>query len=150
MTSPESQSLSSNFNLDFNGALKLVGPPSTYEYQTIDSANSELRLLNLLPGCGEDEIQYRLRTVRLSEHTRHQCEALSCVWGSSLKSAGIKTLGKEHRTDEPPITQSLAEAHRLEILRVSHKQCNYGFLDCSALAWAFVRPMKRYQNRRTW
>lgn len=97
-------------DIDENEKIRGFSSYGTYKYNPFDSANSKFRLVDLLPGSEGDELRCRIYTVRLLEKSYLRYEAVSYAWGSALKSARIKVLGRDHRIDELPITHSLAEA----------------------------------------
>ncbi|KAH7312921.1 heterokaryon incompatibility protein-domain-containing protein [Rhexocercosporidium sp. MPI-PUGE-AT-0058] len=89
-----------------------------YKFTPLNEANSEIRLLQLLPSSISMEIRASLTITRLTNDYVPDYEALSYVWGSpeDLTEIFIGTEGSQTLS----VTQNLAEA--LPYLRCSKKQ----------------------------
>ena len=60
--------------------------PSSFRYKALEHPNSDVRLLELLPGSGR--VQCRLKVVKLSENTTPY-EPLSYCWGEQTRRVSI-------------------------------------------------------------
>lgn len=70
-----------------------VATCSTAEYQPLDLARRQIRILHLMPGNFEDPIHTTLSLAYLEDHPQY--EALSYVWGDPNVCMSITVNGKD-------------------------------------------------------
>ncbi|CAO1599252.1 hypothetical protein XANCAGTX0491_002988 [Xanthoria calcicola] len=92
---------------------------SRYAYSTLDPSASTTRLMNLMPGSFDDDINISLETLDLANDDNREFEALSYAWGSKDNPLEISITDPSTNIKASlPVTRDLALA--LRYLRLPH------------------------------
>lgn len=94
---------------------KLKKKRRDHKYEPINTAEREIRVLDLLPSSQSTTLSCHIRTVRLSDDDSPQYEGLSYVWGFTETLIDVEVYDGPKHVGKIPVTENLAEA--LQYLR---------------------------------